>query len=58
MDCEGCEYDDIILHAPSEVLNRLNHIQIEYHYGYRNLKDKLENVDLEFLQPNQSVSDQ
>ena len=41
MDCEGCEYDSI-LHTPDKVLQRFSHIQIEYHLGYRNLKEKLE----------------
>lgn len=42
IDCEGCEYDSI-LETSKENLRRFSHIQIEYHYGYRNLKDKLEN---------------
>lgn len=41
MDCEGCEYD-VILSAPTHVLRKFSYIQIEYHHGYRNLKDKLE----------------
>lgn len=41
MDCEGCEYDSII-HTPDEILQRFSHIQIEYHSGYRDLKEKLE----------------
>jgi len=42
IDCEGYEYD-IILSTPSEVLGKFSHILIEYHYGYKNLKKKLEN---------------
>ena len=42
MDCEGCEYDSILT-ANENVLKRFNHILIEYHYGYRKLKHKLEN---------------
>lgn len=41
VDCEGCEYD-VILSASSATLSHFTHIQIEYHYGYENLKRKLE----------------
>jgi FkbM family methyltransferase len=41
MDCEGYEYD-IILRAPCDTLRRFSYIQIEYHSGYKNLKQKLE----------------
>lgn len=41
IDCEGCEYD-VILPASSDTLLNFTHIQIEYHYGYKNLKKKLE----------------
>jgi FkbM family methyltransferase len=41
MDCEGCEYDSI-LSADENTLQKFNHIMIEYHYGYKNLKQKLE----------------
>lgn len=41
VDCEGCEYD-VILSSTPETLQRFSHIQIEYHYGYKNLKTKLE----------------
>jgi FkbM family methyltransferase len=41
MDCEGYEYD-IILPAPCKILRHFTHIQIEYHSGYKNLKQKLE----------------
>lgn len=40
MDCEGCEYD-VILSASEQTLQTFSHIQIEYHYGYKNLKEKL-----------------
>lgn len=36
LDCEGAEYD-AILGNPRETLRRFRQIQIEYHYGYRNL---------------------
>jgi FkbM family methyltransferase len=41
MDCEGYEYD-IILQGPCDTLRRFSYIQIEYHSGYKNLKQKLE----------------
>jgi len=41
MDCEGCEYNSI-LNTPNEVLRNFEQIMIEYHYGYLNLKKKLE----------------
>ena len=40
IDCEGCEYD-AILNADTETLRKFSHIQIEFHFGYRNLKQKL-----------------
>jgi FkbM family methyltransferase len=40
MDCEGCEYD-AILTASAVTLQNFSHIQIEYHYGYKDLKEKL-----------------
>jgi FkbM family methyltransferase len=42
MDCEGCEYETI-LSSSNDILRRFSHILIEYHYGYRSLKLKLEN---------------
>jgi FkbM family methyltransferase len=41
MDCEGCEYD-VILSCAESTLRRFSHIQVEYHYGYKNIKEKLE----------------
>ena len=41
VDCEGCEYD-FILNATFDDLSKFSHIQIEYHFGYQNLKTKLE----------------
>lgn len=43
MDCEGSEYD-IILSSNKETLRKFTHIEIEYHYGYDDLKKKLESV--------------
>jgi len=52
VDCEGCEYA-FILNASHEDLNRFSHIQIEYHFGYQNLKTKLEDCGFEvsYTQP-------
>jgi FkbM family methyltransferase len=41
MDCEGCEYESI-LSASRDVIRSFSYIQIEYHYGYKDLKNKLE----------------
>lgn len=43
LDCEGCEYETI-MNTSDETLSRFTQIQIEYHYGYKNLKIKLENT--------------
>jgi FkbM family methyltransferase len=41
IDCEGCEYE-VLLKANNSDLKKFKQIQIEYHYGYLNLKRKLE----------------
>jgi FkbM family methyltransferase len=43
MDCEGCEYETL-LSADDTTLQKFSHMMIEYHYGYKNLKEKLEMV--------------
>lgn len=40
MDCEGCEYT--ILKTPKKTLKSFQEIIMEYHYGYKDLKEKLE----------------
>ena len=42
MDCEGCEYDSI-LKTDDKIIKKFSTIIIEYHYGYQNLVEKLEN---------------
>lgn len=42
MDCEGCEYN--LLKEDNETLKKLKRIQIEYHYGYEELKKRLEDA--------------
>jgi FkbM family methyltransferase len=46
MDCEGCEYD-VILSANDEILTSFNDILIEYHYGHKDLKERLEKCGFE-----------
>ena len=41
IDCEGCEYKTVLT-ANNKTLQKFNQIIIEYHYGYKNLKRKLE----------------
>jgi hypothetical protein len=41
MDCEGCEYD-VILSSFAHTLLNFSFLEIEYHYGYVNIKKKLE----------------
>jgi len=40
MDCEGCEYESILL-EDSDVLRVFKEMVVEYHYGYRNLVNRL-----------------
>jgi FkbM family methyltransferase len=40
MDCEGCEYEAILL-SSEDTLRRFQEIQIEYHYGSKELVKKL-----------------
>lgn len=40
MDCEGCEYN--LINESDNVLRKFKRILIEYHYGYKKLKNKLE----------------
>jgi len=56
MDCEGCEYN--ILNEDNDVLRKFKRIQIEYHYGYEKLKEKLENCGftVSFTQPKQAYN--
>jgi FkbM family methyltransferase len=41
IDCEGCEYETIAS-TSRETLQKFSYILIEYHYGYKNIKEKLE----------------
>ena len=40
IDCEGCEYG-VLLETQDSVLRKFKQIQVEYHYGYQNIKRKL-----------------
>ena len=44
VDCEGYEYD-IILKTDNETLKIFDFVMMEYHYGYDQLKNKLEEAD-------------
>jgi FkbM family methyltransferase len=50
MDCGGCEYD-VILSSPDDVLKSFSNILIEYHYGHKEIKEKLEksNFDISLI---------
>ena len=39
MDCEGCEYN--LINEPRDVLRKFKRIEMEFHYGYKNLESKL-----------------
>lgn len=41
LGCLGCEYD-VLLNTPEEIISTFSHIQVQFHYGYRNIKEKLE----------------
>ena len=46
MDCEGDEYQ-IILSTNKDILQKFSQVQIEYHHGYIQLKEKLERSGFE-----------
>ncbi|SIM61091.1 FkbM family methyltransferase [Cuniculiplasma divulgatum] len=56
MDCEGCEY--ALLEEDDKVLNNIEMIQIEYHYGCENLVKKLRNCSfyVEYTEPRNSYN--
>lgn len=41
IDCEGCEYE-IILTCERDIIRHFSHIQMEYHFGYSEIKKNLE----------------
>ena len=51
MDCEGCEYN--LLNEENDILRKFKRIEMEYHFGYENLKDKLESAGfiVKYTQP-------
>jgi len=55
IDCEGCEYD-VILNSSKIILRNFIYIHIEYHYGYKNLKEKLEKCGFEVFVTNPRYS--
>lgn len=40
MDCEGCEYN--LIDESINVLRKFRRIELEFHYGYKNMESKLE----------------
>ena len=53
MDCEGCEYN--LLNEPDSVYEYFDQIQIEYHYGYEGLVNRLTKAGFEvkYTEPKQ-----
>ena len=56
MDCEGCEY--VLLDEKKEVFDRFNKIQLEYHYGLRDLDKFLSGLgfSVKFTKPADSYN--
>ena len=56
MDCEGCEYS--MLKTPKKALKAFQEIIMEYHYGYKSLKEKLENAcfKVKKTEPNPTIN--
>lgn len=56
MDCEGCEYN--LLKEDNDTLKKFKKMQIEYHYGYEKLKEKLEDAGftVTYTKPMKSVN--
>lgn len=44
IDCEGCE-QDVILNSSKTTLKKFSQMFIEYHYGYKDIKEKLSKLD-------------
>lgn len=57
MDCEGCEYH--LLEEKNEIISKFSQIQIEYHYGYEKLVNKLNECgfNTEFTEPIKSYNE-
>ncbi|MEM5777926.1 MAG: FkbM family methyltransferase [Candidatus Aenigmatarchaeota archaeon] len=56
MDCEGCEYN--LLNEDDEIIKKFAMIQIEYHYGYEKLVDKLKECGftVKYTEPRESYN--
>jgi len=52
VDCEGCEYGALLC-SDSATLRRFSYIAIEYHYGYKNIVERLEKegFSVEYTRP-------
>ncbi|MEM4091365.1 MAG: FkbM family methyltransferase [Thermoplasmatales archaeon] len=56
MDCEGCEY--YLLKETDETIRKFSMIQIEYHYGYERLVDKLKDCgfNVKYTEPKKTYN--
>ncbi|MEM4071650.1 MAG: FkbM family methyltransferase [Thermoplasmata archaeon] len=56
MDCEGCEYS--LLNEDDEIIKKFSMIEIEYHYGYEKLVDKLRKCgyNVKYTEPKESYN--
>lgn len=56
MDCEGCEY--ALLNEDDKTLKNIDMLQIEYHYGYQRLVNKLKETgfDVKYTKPVKSYN--
>ena len=43
MDCKGCVYN--LLNKDNNVLGKFKRTQLEFHYGYKNIENKLKEAD-------------
>ncbi len=57
MDCEGCEYF-AILNSPISMFQKIDEIEMEYHYGYEKLVDKLTSsgFEVEYTNPSKGYN--
>ncbi|MEM5819995.1 MAG: FkbM family methyltransferase [Candidatus Aenigmatarchaeota archaeon] len=56
MDCEGCEYS--LLNEDDEIIKKFSMIEIEYHYGYEKLVNKLRKCgyNVKYTEPKESYN--
>ena len=54
MDCEGCEYNSI-LNAANETLSKVRQIMLEYHNGFKPIKEKLRSAGFKVVHTSNPV---